>query len=210
MIKNHEVQFKNNQFVNQQTKQVLHLKPNRTFFIQGDDENFLQEDFLDMVLKPLENIKKLEKVKSQHKKDFIEKLADSGTEFYIKFGLGRHTEEEDKSDAHYVFKTVILEDLYMRSKNKKKWRMCSCVCEVSHIINGKLDFEFETVEANSLSELFGNLISTYFNRKRSTACNAFTDFYIASDTVFSNPNNLGKNENLDSRRKVIAAKLNYL
>jgi hypothetical protein len=204
MIKNHEVQFKNNQFVNQQTKQVLHLKPNRTFFIQGDDENFLQEDFLDMVLKPLDNAEKNEQIKSQHKKDFIEKLADSGTEFYIKFGLGRHTEEEDKLDAQYVFKAIILEDLYMRSKNKNKWRMCSCVCEVRHKISGKLDFEFETVEANSLSELFANLISTYFNRKRSTACNAFTDFYVANDSRYSN-----LKESLDSRRKALVAKANH-
>lgn len=181
MTTNHKIFFKNNQFIVADTGKVLHLKPNETFYIQGDDINFLEKDFLDQLRQPLDSKAKLERLQQFHKKDHLELLAGANTEFYFHFGLGRRTIEEEKSGSHFVFKAKILEDLYMFSKNKSDWRMCTCVCESNKIIEGSLDFDFENVEANSLSELFANVISTYFNRKRSTTCNAFKDFYFAEN-----------------------------
>jgi hypothetical protein len=205
MIKNHEIKFRNNQFIVAQTGKVLHLKPNETFYIQGDDINFLEKDFLDQIRKPLDSKEKLERLQQFHKKDHLELLAAANTEFYFHFGLGRNTIEEEKSGSHFAFKAKILEDLYMFSKNQKTWRMCTCVSEANEIVEGKLDFDFENVEANSLSELFANVISTYFNRKRSTACNAFTDFYFAdySERVSKHWFENNHRSNLDKKRDLI-------
>ena len=209
MIKNHEIKFKNNQFIVAQTGKVLHLRPNETFYISGDDYNFLEKYFLEQIRQPLDGKEKLEKLKQYHKKEHFELLATTGTEFYFHFGLGRRTIEEEKSGSHFVFKAKILEDLYIFSKNKTDWRMCTCVCEANKIIEGNLDFSFENVEANSLSELFANVISTYFNQKRSTACNAFKDFYFAENSERVGKLWFENNQisNLDFKRDLITAKI---
>jgi hypothetical protein len=207
-MSSYKVNFSNNQFINEQGK-VLHLKPNAIFNVESECENFLVENFLMEDLNPLSSDKKKNQLLKRYIKYNIIKIAPAGTEFYFQFGLGKHTEEEDIHDSKFVFKAIILEDLYIKSKTKTTWRMCECICEVNQKIQGKLNFDFEKVAANSLSELFANLISTYFNRKRSTACNAFTTFFIADNKQHIDSEWFKKNANqsLERLRKLEITKI---
>jgi len=175
-MKNFEVFFKNNQFIDKLTGKALHFKPNATYTIQGDNENFLLEDFLVQHKTPLNSKDKGEDLIKKFSDFHLRKIADAGTIFYFRIGLGKITEEE--RDREYLFKTVIEEDLYLKSKEGKNWNLCSCICKATELVEGKLGFPFEEIDADSLSELFANVVSTYFNRKRATACNAFTTFYF--------------------------------
>ena len=175
-MKNFEVFFKNNQFVDKLTGKALHFKPNATYAIQGDNENFLLEDFLVKKIIPLNTEQKKEALHKKFKSFQLKKIADEGTFFYFRIGLRKITEEE--IEREYLFRAVIQEDLYLKSKIGEKWNLCNCICKAIELVEGDLGFPFEENEANSLSELFANVVSTYFNKRRATACNAFTTFYF--------------------------------
>lgn len=175
-MKNFEVFFKNNQFIDKLTNKALHFKPNATYTIQGDNENFLLEDYLFQNKTPLNSKGKEEELVKTFKNFHFRKIADAGTVFYFRIGLGKITEEE--RDREYLFKAVIEEDLYLKSKEGKNWNLCNCICKATELVEGKLGFPYAEIEADSLSELFANVVSNYFNRKRSTACNAFTTFFF--------------------------------
>jgi hypothetical protein len=205
-MKNFEVFFKNNQFIDKQTNEALHFKPNATYTIQGDNENFLSEDYLFQKKTPLNSQLKEKELIKTFKNFHFRKIADAGTVFYFRIGLGKITEEEP--DREYLFKAVIEEDLYLKSKEGIKWNLCSCICKAAELVEGKLGFPFAEIEADSLSEIFANVVSKYFNGKRSTACNAFTTFYF--EPVREKPSlNWIKNtagHNLDFKRNAIMIK----
>jgi len=175
-MKNFEVFYKNNQFIDKQTNKVLHFKPNATYTIQGDNEIFLSKEYMFKQKTPLNEKLKIEELNSIFKNFHFIKIANTGTVFYFRIGLGKMPEEE--SDREYLFKAVIEEDLYLKSKEGKSWNLCSCICKVREMVEGNLGFPFEEIDADSLSELFANVVSKYFRRKRSTACNAFNTFYF--------------------------------
>lgn len=177
-MKNFEVFFKNNQFIDKLTNKALHFKPNATYTIQGDNENFLSEDYQCEQKIPLNEKHKKAHLTSTFKNFQLRKIADAKTVFYFRIGLGKITEEE--SDREYLFKAVIVEDLYLKSKDGKNWNLCSCICKATKMVEGKLGFAFAEIEADSLSELFANVVTKYFSGKRSTACNAFRTFYCES------------------------------
>jgi len=207
-MKNFEVFFKNNLFIDKQTGKALHFKPNATYTIQSDNENFLLEDYLIQNNTPLNSKDKIEELQKKLKSFQLKKIADAGTVLYFRIGLGKITDEE--RDREYLFKVVIEEDLYLKSKEGKSWNLCSCSCKATEMVEGKLGFPFEEIEADSLSELFANVVSKYFSRKRSTACNAFTTFYF--EPVGEKPSlNWIKNtarHNLDLKRKTLIIKDN--
>ncbi len=208
-MKNFEVFFKNNQFVDKQTGKALHFKPNATYAIQGDNENFLLEDFLVQKFIPLSSEQKKEALHKKFKSFQLIKIADEGTFFYFRIGLGKITEEE--IEREYLFRAVIQEDLYLKSKLGEKWNLCYCICKVIQLVEGDLGFPFEEIEANSLSELFANVVSTYFNKKRATSCNAFTTFYFEpkeeTPSLYWIKNNAALN--LDLKRKSILIKKKF-
>ena len=205
-MKDFKVLFKNNQFIDKLTGKALHFKPNATYTIQGDNENFLSEDYLFQKKNPLNSQLKEEELTKTFKNFHFRKIADAGTVFYFRVGLGKITEEE--LEREYLFKAVIEEDLYLKSKEGIKWNLCSCICKATELVESKLGFPFAEIEADSLSELFANVVSNYFNRKRSTACNAFTTFYF--EPVREKPSlNWIKNiatHNLDLKRNAIMIK----
>jgi hypothetical protein len=175
-MKNFEVLFKNNQFIDKLSGKTLHLKPNTTFAIQGDNDNFLLEDSQNQNRSPLNSELKKEQLQLRYKSFTLQKISDAGSVFYFRIGLGKLTEED--KEREYLFRALINEDLYVKSKTGEKWNLCDCFCTASGLIEGNLGFPFESIQANSLSELFGNVVSTYFNLKRATACNAFKTFYF--------------------------------
>lgn len=202
-MKNFEVFFKNNQFIDKQTNKALHFKPNTTYTIQGDNENFLSEDYLFQPKIPLHEKHRKAQLTATFKNFRLEKIADARTVFYFRIGSGKITEEE--RDREYLFKAVIEEDLYLKSKEGKNWNLCSCICKATELVEGKLGFPYAEIEADSLSELFANVVSTYFNRKRATACNAFTTFYFEPKGEKPSLNwikNIARH-NLDLKRKTI-------
>ena len=72
----------------------------------------------------------------------------------------------------------MLEDLYIMSKEGSNWALCACKCETSECLEGDVQM-FEPVYGQSLSNLFGNVVTFYFPFQRSTSCNAFTTFFFA-------------------------------
>ena len=78
------------------------------------------------------------------------------------------------------------------------------MCSSNNLLEGTLGFPYQKVEANSLSELFANVVATYFSMKRSTACNAFKEFYRIAEDVKPTLHWLKENKkgNLDYLRKV--------
>ena len=202
-MKNFEVFFKNNLFIDKQTGKALHFKPNATYTIQSDNENFLLKDYLIRNNIPLNSEDKVEQLQKKLKSFQLKKIADSGTVLYFRIGLGKITEEE--LEREYLFKAVIEEDLYLKSKEGTKWNLCSCICKATELVEGKLGFPYAEIEADSLSELFANVVSNYFNRKRATACNAFTTFYFEPIEEIPSLNWI-KNRaklNLDLKRKEV-------
>lgn len=211
-MKNYEITFKNGLLIDKKTGKVINLAPFNTYHIQGDDDAFLVEDNKQIKDMPLSSEEKIAKLKKQHKGFLIEKIKSKGDAFYYRIGLGKPKEEDIVRE--YLFNAVLEEDLYIKSKTGEKWTLCKCKCQTNQLIEGNLGLEFQPIEANSLSELFANVVSTYFNKKRSTACNAFKTFHsLTQDEVPSLDWIKSKKNTLISvirKAKVLKLKMNYL
>lgn len=208
-MKNYEITFKNGLLIDKKTGKRLHLKPFETYYLQGDDDSFLLDDYVKDDYEPLNSEEKLEFLQNKYKKFELAPLAPKGTKLIFRIGLGKRSQEDTASE--YLFEAIIQEDLYIKNKFKSNsWSLCDCVCKCTELLEGDLGFPFQAIEANSLSELFANVVSTYFNKKRSTACNAFKTYYILpkdkapSLTWYKN----AKGSNLDIKRKAIKIKHN--
>jgi hypothetical protein len=177
-MKNFEITFKNGLLIDLKTQNVLNLNPQAKFTIQGDDADFLLEDYKKLELTPKLSTDKLKDLENRHKKFALEKIADAGDEFCFRIGLGKRTKED--KELEYLFRAIINEDLYLKRehfKPEKKWSFCNCICTCTDLLDGDLGFPFKEVMENSLSALFASVVSSYFNQKRSTACNAFKFFH---------------------------------
>jgi hypothetical protein len=175
-MKNFEVAYKNGLLIDKKTGKRLNLKPFETYYLQGDDNSFLLEDYIRTENKSLDAAQKIKTLEKKYKNYELKKLAVKGDKFVFRIGLGKRFDENVVRE--YLFDSILEEDLYMKKKhNKESWTLCNCVCYGANLLDGELGFPFQKVEANSLSELFANVVSTYFNMKRSTACNAFKTFY---------------------------------
>ncbi|MBC3847727.1 hypothetical protein H8K90_15120 [Winogradskyella echinorum] len=203
-MKNFEVTFKNGLLLDKQTGKRINLKPFETYYLQGDDNSFLLEEYIKTDYKPLDASQKLKTLENRHNGYELKQLASAGDKFVFRVGLGKRFEEDVVRE--YLFDAALQEDLYMKKKhNKASWTLCNCVCNSPNLLEGELGFPFQNVEANSLSELFANVVSTYFNMKRSTACNAFKTFYYypKEDRPTLYWLKSSKKLNLDLKRKAI-------
>ncbi|WP_146066518.1 hypothetical protein [Candidatus Venteria ishoeyi] len=179
-------------------KQII-LKRGGIFQISGDDHQFEEKDELHQDYEPLDSEKKLDFLKEKHENYRLRKIADAEQVFVYRLGLSKKTSEEQANK--FLFNAILLDDLYMRSLDGKKWTLCDCYCETTKCLDGELEIS-ESVKANSLNKLYSDVISYYFPRQRSTACNAFNTFYFAI-----NPNHIyddvkpGRLKSLDDVRK---------
>ena len=206
-MKNFEITYKNGLLIDKQSGKRLNLKPFETYYLIGDNDSFLLEDYVKTQFNPLDSNEKLEALKKKHRAYELERLATSGDKFVFRIGLGKRFEEDEVRE--YLFDAILREDLYMKTKhNQNTWSLCNCVCKSSTLIEGYLGFPYQTVQANSLSELFANVVATYFNMKRSTACNAFDTFFMCPDGTKPDLDWLKQNKNLklDVKRKAIIDK----
>ena len=210
-MKNFEVTYKNGLLIDLKTQNVLHLNPQAKFTIQGDDNDFLLEDYKKLTFIPKSETDKLADLEKRHQKFILEKIAEAGDEFCFRIGLGKRTKED--KELEYLFKANINEDLYLkreRFKEDKSWSFCNCICTCTYLLDGDLGFPFKEVTANSLSGLFANVVSSYFNQKRSTACNAFKYFHPIQkgDSISLHELKQYKLPNIDLIRKEIIRKYN--
>jgi hypothetical protein len=173
-MKKFEIAFKNGLLIDKEMGKIITLISLRSYTIEGLEEDFLIEDNKPKYV-PLSSGEKVKKLHKQHKGFKLEKIASKQNVFYYKVRLGKPNGEDIVKE--YLFNALLEEDLYIKSKDGLKWTFCKCSCQTNKVIEGELGLEFQVVTANSLSELFANVISTYFNKKRSTACNAFETFY---------------------------------
>jgi hypothetical protein len=204
-MKNFEFIFKNGQMHDIVTGKEIYLKPNARYTIQSDNENFLHADFLSQSLPVLKADEKITALQRKYKQFDFMKLGSAGDTYYFLVGLGRKTEED--LGHQYLFEAQIEEDLYMKAKKDGKWNLCECVSTATQLVDGELGFPFEPIQATSLSALFAKVVSTYFNKKRSTACNAFTTFHVAPKNESPNFQWIKRNNiNLDLLRKAVILK----
>jgi len=186
-MKNYTIKYVKGHLIDQETGKRIFLKRGGTFNLLGDDNQFEEKDDLSLSINPLNAKNKIDSLYKKHKGYVLEKVANAGDVFLYRVGLSKKT-QEDKENS-FLLKAVLLEDLYIKSKNKK-WSLCDCYCETNHCLDGDLQI-FESVYGTSLSNLFSNIVAFYFPLQRSGACNAFNTFYLLnkSDTIHYNLQN---------------------
>ena len=201
-MKNFEVKYSKGHLVDIKTNKRILLKRGGIFNILGDDNQFEEKDELQFESKALEPDKKLIALQKWHKGFYLKKAADKNQLFLYRIGLSKQTQEDKAKE--FLFNVIILEDLYLRSKDGEDWSLCDCLCETQECLEGEIQM-IEPVQGNSLNKLFSNMITFYFPMQRSGACNAFDYFYFQEDgkkhTLLDVKSNIMKS--LGDRRKEI-------
>lgn len=177
-MKSFEVKYSKGHLVDIKTGKRIFLKRGGIFNILGDDNQFEEKDELNFQMNPLnEEAKKLQ-LEKWHKGFDLQRIAKQGQFFVYRIGLSKSTKEDKEKE--FLFNAIILEDLYIRSKNGEDWSLCDCLCETTRCLDGDVQM-IESVKGNSLNNLFSNMVAFYFPMQRSGACNAFDYFYFAED-----------------------------
>jgi len=177
-MKNLEVIYQNGQLILAQNKNQIHLVPGKKYYINGDDDAFLEHGYMEEKNNIRNEKEMLAYINTQYGNFTCERILQAGTKLYFRIGLGRKT-LEDKTNE-YLFDAILLEDLYIRSQQGTTWRLCECICKTGEYRDNKLPFT-HTITGNSLSNLFSNVVTHYFSYKRATTCNAFNTFALASE-----------------------------
>lgn len=171
------VKYTKGHLIDTSTKKRIFLKRGSMFNISGEESCFEEKDDLLIDKEKLDPKAKLESLKKKYKNYHLEKVADMEREFVYRVGLSRKTNEDKVREYH--FNAIILEDLYLRSKNGLDWSLCDCLCETTKCIDGGIQM-FESVTGNSLNNLYSNMITFYFRMQRSSTCNVFNTFYLCN------------------------------
>jgi hypothetical protein len=176
-MKNYEITFKKGLLIDKNTGKRLNLKPFETYFIQSDDDNFLLEDYTQTNHKPRTSAEKLKDLEERYKGYVLKKILPKETLLCFRIGLSKRLQDDVVSE--YLFEAKLEEDLFIKQKKgKETWSLCNCICSSNNLLEGELGFPYQKVQAKSLSELFANVVATYFSMKRSTTANAFKEFYL--------------------------------
>lgn len=126
---------------------------------------------------------------SQKEIYFLKKVFDRGTNLY--FRIEKALEDGSLKGSWFVIE--LLEDLFVYSKSKedahKKGRLFQCQCAVINCFDQELPF-FESIYANSLSDIYKKTYVHYFGNQGSPNANVFEKIYIHPNT---NPTYLLKN-----------------
>jgi hypothetical protein len=162
--------------VDTKTRKRIFLKRGGTFSVLGDDDQFEEKDELQLNFTPLDNKSKLRWLQKKYFSYELVKIAETRQKFVNRIGLSKLTTEEKNSE--FLFEAIILEDLYIRSKNLVDWSLCNCFCETNECLYGDIQM-FEPVFGYSLNNIFSNMVAFYFAMQRSGACNAFETFFFS-------------------------------
>lgn len=175
-MKSYEVTYTKGHLIDVQTGQRIFLKRGGKFNILGDDDQFAEKDELKIIREALSASEKQATLETAHPEYHLEKIAEAQQILVYRIGLSQKTSEDRRYE--FLFDAVLLEDLYIRSKNGEDWSLCDCLCESRNCLEGELQM-IEAVQGSSLSNLFSNMVAFYFPLQRSGACNAFTTFYYS-------------------------------
>jgi hypothetical protein len=174
-MKTHNVRYIKGHLVDSASGKRVFLKRGGNFTILGDDDQFELKDEMSFDFQPLPAPGKLERLRIKHRNFVLVRLAFAGTRFIYRIGLSRTTSEERAPE--FLFDAVLLEDLYMMSKNGEDWTLCNCYCETTECLDGEVQM-IEPVQGYSLNNLFSNMVAFYFPMQRSGTVNAFNDFFL--------------------------------
>jgi len=174
-MKSFEVKYTKGHLVDIKSNKRIFLKRGGVFNILGDDNQFEEKDELHFETKPLSENEKLQHLERNHKNFSLKKIASKDQNFVYRIGLSKSTKED--KEREFLFNCTILEDLYIRSRNGEDWSLCDCLCVTTDCLEGEVQM-IESVNGNSLNNLFSNMIAFYFPMQRSGACNAFDYFYF--------------------------------
>ena len=174
-MKSFEVKYTKGHLVDIKSNKRIFLKRGGVFNILGDDNQFEEKDELHFETKPLSENEKLQHLERNHKNFSLKKIASKDQNFVYRIGLSKSTKED--KEREFLFNCTILEDLYIRSRNSEDWSLCDCLCVTTDCLEGEVQM-IESVNGNSLNNLFSNMIAFYFPMQRSGACNAFDYFYF--------------------------------
>jgi hypothetical protein len=177
-MKSFEVKYTKGHLVDTKTNKRIFLKRGGVFNILGDDNQFEEKDELHFETKPLSETEKLLQLEKNHKDFSLIKIASKDQNFVYRIGLSKSTKEDKEKE--FLFNCTILEDLYIRSRNGEDWSLCDCICVTTECLEGDVQM-IESVNGNSLNNLFSNMIAFYFPMQRSGACNAFDYFYFINN-----------------------------
>lgn len=203
-MKNYEIYFKNGLLLDKNTGKRINLKPFETYFIQSDDDNFLLENYSQINYTPKPDAEKFEALQKKHKGYLLKKIVSKDALMCFRIGLGKRFAEDVVRE--YLFDAIVEEDLYIKQKQgTETWTLCDCVCASHNLLEGNLGFPYQKVKANSLSQLFANVVATYFSMKRTTVCNAFKEFYLLANSEVASLHWIKENKkgNLHHLRKGI-------
>lgn len=121
-MKSYEIKYTKGHLVDIRTGKRIFLKRGGTFNILGDDDQFEEKDELQVEIYILNPDEKLASLQQRHKGYYLEKIADVGQTFVYRIGISKQTSEDKMQE--FLFDTIILEDLYIRSKDRKEWALC--------------------------------------------------------------------------------------
>jgi hypothetical protein len=177
-MKTYQVKYTKGHLVDMQTQNRIFLKRGGMFTILGDDDQFEENDELNIELEPLLSDEKKNYLEKRYPNHEIIKVLNSKQRLFYRIGLSKQTSEEKENE--YIFAATLLEDLYLKKSINGVWTMCECLCETKECLYGDIQL-VETVRGLSLNNLFSNMVAFYFPLQRSGACNAFKDFYIGNE-----------------------------
>lgn len=179
-MKAYKATFKHGHFIDAETGKNLNFKPNSEFTISAPDDSFMVADPKLVVTEPLDSESKRLQLVQKHGGENIIELLEAGQILIFRIGNSKRVEGDESSS--YLFQCILLEDLYLTKIKARTtsepvdWRLSSCICELTACLYGDIKIA-EQIRGTSLSNLFSRTVQYYFANQRSTAINAFKDFY---------------------------------
>lgn len=164
-MKTFNIIFKNNKFYQLDTGKRVYPKDGGIFLLASDDENFEENDPLNLPFnEDIKNSKaKLEEVKQiKNLKSYVLMLP-ANTILYFQFSLNK--QKNDHEPVKYGFQLRLLEDLYLYYsttwQEAKPAEVFDCKCVVEYDLYRNVDY-FEPIYAHSLNEAYSKTRQFYF------------------------------------------------
>jgi hypothetical protein len=181
--------FKNGHFYDKQTHERFELKEDAELAITTNEYYVAQTTSpgeIPEILKSSERLAiELRKEKLYQNIRDYQKLLCQGTVLHVWMSINQNSnktsDKADKQNQKYLFRIVLLEDLYVYIKsNWKEGRLWDCACVVMDEPTNHLCY-FEEIEGKSLNEVYKNTFVHFFGNNGNPACNAIDRFWLDRD-----------------------------
>lgn len=194
--------YKQGRLINTENGNQVQLKHGMSYDITGLDKSFIEKEPKDQ-LKPLDKEEKLLQLKKMYKNNVLFLIAQTGT--VLKYKLNHPDEYEEENIGDIYYRAVLQEDLYFFHNSAGDWNLCPCICLTDKEISGKNPLKlFEPIRGNSLSNLFNEMVTTFYAHLRTPGTNAFKTF-----SIYDSSNHF-HNLKLEKIRDKLDIYMNYL